>query len=319
MIFVNVGLLFVGIFAVLIYLDAERLRRERAQGQGPWNQSPIAWALGTVLLALVVIPLYIVKREAYQGIAPANRSFFAQLARAYLWVVAGLFLATVALAVIWFPMRLARDWAASKKDRDLAPAATTFVPDEGARERFLEEQRAARQRQEDGRRAEEAKQKEAARLELARIQAVEAELSVRENAAAVERQAIVDRAAARRRREELEQQAASERSQALADCRDSKEWRAKWSSRFVTLARRARAMTCSELAAEAGTLTSYSGQFPAAIQPRADRLAFLLGKLSRDCVSGALLRNVEITAAECDKVAASFQKFQDFCAANEVP
>lgn len=95
----NLGLLFVAVIAVLIFIDADRLRKDSQQTTGPAGQSAIAWALGALLLAFLVIPLYVVKRERFLGRGPGSFSLGAQIARGYLVALSVLAVAAAAVLV----------------------------------------------------------------------------------------------------------------------------------------------------------------------------------------------------------------------------
>ena len=74
-------LLVVLVSAVLIYLDADRLRREKSMAVGPGGQSPLLWGLGAMLLWIVVVPWYLVVRDRPEPQQTTQRSVGAQAGR----------------------------------------------------------------------------------------------------------------------------------------------------------------------------------------------------------------------------------------------
>ena len=80
--------------AVLVAVDADRIRRERGLAIGPANQSPAVWGVATALLWIVVLPYYLIVRNRPVAANVKTRSTGAQIGRGCLFGI--LLLAAVA-------------------------------------------------------------------------------------------------------------------------------------------------------------------------------------------------------------------------------
>lgn len=92
--------------AVLVAVDADRIRRERGLAIGPANQSPAVWGVATALLWIVVLPYYLIVRNRPVAPGAKARSGGAQVGRGCLFgLLAVLALAAVLLGLVWLSAR----------------------------------------------------------------------------------------------------------------------------------------------------------------------------------------------------------------------
>jgi hypothetical protein len=156
-----------------------------------------------------------------------------------------------------------------------------------------------------------AENEELERQSRAALRAEEARIEEAKRAEADENAAL--HAADVRQRQARE--AEEHRTRQIADCASSKAWRHDFSQRFISLGLRAKVMTCGELSTEARGLEVAMNSLPTGIRERADRLAFLLRTLAKDCGKPST-RNGLIAANEAEKLAERFETFQNFCTEN---
>jgi len=88
--------------AVLVAMDAERIRRERGLAIGPANQSPAVWGLATLLLWIVVLPYYLIVRHKPVAANLKARSVGGQVGRGCLFGL--LLIAVIAGLIIVLPL-----------------------------------------------------------------------------------------------------------------------------------------------------------------------------------------------------------------------
>ncbi len=66
---------------VWVYLDAKSIGSDRGQIPGLVNTKPAAWATGTFLMLIVVVPVYLFARMRYKRQAAERRGQMARLAQ----------------------------------------------------------------------------------------------------------------------------------------------------------------------------------------------------------------------------------------------
>ncbi|OPZ41394.1 MAG: hypothetical protein BWY94_02444 [Actinobacteria bacterium ADurb.BinA094] len=87
--------------AVLVAVDADRIRKERGLAIGPANQSPAVWGVATALLWIVVLPYYLIVRNRPVAANVKARSTGSQIGRGCLFGI--LLLAAVFGAIALLP------------------------------------------------------------------------------------------------------------------------------------------------------------------------------------------------------------------------